>query len=179
MPTHYIEASSSGPGNIWLHKTKNRRRCWSSVYSPLVPSTQWNEMCKNQFHQRLRAACILLLLYLDAEGGGLWAGGLGGGGGLCGGLEQSFENGLGVHFGRGLRGGALAAGTGQRGRQAVFLRAAAAAASAWGVAESPVGQKRKKTDPSLCLRPPAHLFTSTCWLFSAEAPHSHLILEKT
>lgn len=60
-------------------------------------------------------------LYLDAEGGGLRAGRLGGGGGLCRGLEQSFEDGLGVDLRCGLRGGSLTGGARQRGGQAVFL----------------------------------------------------------
>lgn len=46
-------------------------------------------------------------LYLDAKGSGLWAGRLSGGGRLCSGLEESFEDGLGVHLWSGLRGGTL------------------------------------------------------------------------
>lgn len=82
-------------------------------------------------------------LYLDAKGGGLWAGGLGGGGGLCGGLEQSFEDGLGVHLWGGLRGGSLTGGARQGGGQAVFFCTAACAGS---IAEPPVGVEERGWD---------------------------------
>lgn len=81
-------------------------------------------------------------LYFDAKGGGLWAGGLGSRSGLCSGLEESFENRLGVHFRSGLRGGSLTGRAGWR-RQTVFF---CAIAGAWSVAEPPVeNQGAKKT----------------------------------
>lgn len=73
-------------------------------------------------------------LYLDAEGGGLCAGALAGGAGLRGGLEQSFEDRLRIHFGGRLRGGSLSRGARHEGGgEAVFL--CAAAAGARGVTE--------------------------------------------
>ena len=73
-------------------------------------------------------------LNLDTESGGLGAGGLGGGGGLRGRFKQRFQDGLGVHFGRGLGGSRAAAGAGQGGRETVFSPPTSAAR---GVAEAP------------------------------------------
>ena len=99
----------------------------------------WTTRCSYMFMNR---QCIHARhgLYLDAEGSGLWAGGLSGGGGLCGGLEQSFEDGLGVHLWSGLRGGALAGGTRQGGGQTIFFRSTPCARS---VTQPPVGINRE------------------------------------
>lgn len=71
-------------------------------------------------------------LYFDAKGSGLWAGGLSSSG-RCGGLEESFEDRLGVHFRSGLRGGSLTGGARWR-RQTVFF---CAIAGAWSITEPP------------------------------------------
>lgn len=124
------------------------------------------QMCKNQFYMRMTAGCcqgesnssyvntenvVMFMnrqcihtrheLYLDAEGCSLWAGRLSGGGGLCSGLEQSFEDGLGVHFWGWLRRGSLTSGARQGRGQTIFL---CTATCAWSVTEPPAGAKKRK-----------------------------------
>lgn len=114
------------------HETENKMLL---VHEFQVQRSHVYQMCKNQFHMRGRGrpavkakntVCMWTLrmqlyvyeqciharheLYLDAKGSGLRAGGLSGGGWLGGGLEQSFEDGLGVHLWSGLRGGSLPRG---------------------------------------------------------------------
>lgn len=116
---------------IWEHrppvvKVKNTVCMWTTRCS----YTFMNRQCIHARHG----------LYLDAEGSGLWAGGLSGGGGLCGGLEQSFEDGLGVHLWSGLRGGSLASGTRQGRGQTVFFWSTACARS---ITQPPVEVNRE------------------------------------
>lgn len=139
------------------HKTKNRMLC---IHESHVQRSHVYQMCKNQLHMRecglpvavqvkntvffcehwecsytfMNRSCshTRLDLYLDAKGSGLWAGGLSGRGGLCSRLEQSFEDGLGVHLRSGLWRGSLTGRARQGWGQAVFF---CTAARAWGVAE--------------------------------------------
>lgn len=88
-------------------------RCCQDENRGLYVNTERSTMLQRKGHSHR--------LYLDAKGSGLRAGGLRGGGGLCGGLEQSFEDGLRIHLRGGLRGGPLTPGARQGGGQTIFL----------------------------------------------------------
>lgn len=131
---------------------------WSTGQKCEYHKTETTIWCDySQIHTQTHAACwhtnrlymnpgnpvTCQELYFDAKGGGLWAGGLASRSGLCSGLEESFENGLGVHFRSGLRGGSLTGRAGWR-RQTVFF---CAIAGAWSVAEPPVENQGTKKEP--------------------------------